>query len=196
MRVRSGHTRALLGAPVSDLADRGTPIEDLWGATGRRLTEDVAREYETHRTGVPSGDRLFRPVAAALRERARTAPGDPAVARLIGAAVRALTPATGPAPRLSTVADRLGISERHLRTLFAREIGLSPKHFARIARLRRVLTQAGTRQWAHLAGDAGFFDQAHLITDFRALMGVSPGAYLAGRLPAPGPCLRTVTRLR
>ncbi|MCA2215265.1 helix-turn-helix domain-containing protein [Jidongwangia harbinensis] len=196
MRVRTGGTRALLGAPVSDLADRGTPIEDLWGAAGRRLAEDVAHAYETHRTGAPSGNRLFRQVAEALRERTRAVPGDPAAGRLVGAAVRALTPAAGPAPRLSVVADRLGVSERYLRTLFAREIGLSPKHFARIARLRRVLMQAGTRQWAHLAGDAGFFDQAHLITDFRALMGVSPGAYLAGRLPAPAPCLRTVTRVR
>jgi AraC-like DNA-binding protein len=192
MRVRSGRTRALLGAPVNELADRATPIEDLWGGLGRRLADVAASAGGVPPDGADRPDdratRLFRPLAEVLRERARSLPGDPAGARLVGAAMRELAPASGPAPRLGVVADRLGISERHLRTVFAREVGLSPKHFARIARLRRVLSLAGRREWAHLAGEAGFFDQAHLITDFRALMGVSPGAYLAGRLPAPSPC--------
>jgi AraC-like DNA-binding protein len=176
LRVRAGRTRALLGAPVSELADRTTAVADLWGALGRRLADRVR-----------NGD-SFGAVADGLRERARSAPADPAEARLVGAALRALDPGSGPAPRLGVVADRLGISERHLRTIFAREVGVSPKHYARIARMRRVLALAGTRQWAHVAGETGFFDQAHLITDFRALMGVSPGAYLAGRLPEPAPC--------
>jgi AraC-like DNA-binding protein len=226
-RVRAGRTRALLGAPVSELADRTTPVADLWGALGRRVADEVAGGLPARRVadevagGFPArrvadesasgfsdwrphgqragaatrlhlpGPDVLRAVAGALRERARSAPGDPAEARLVGAALRALAPESGPAPRLGVVADRLGISERHLRTIFAREVGLSPKHYARIARMRRVLAMAGTRQWAHVAGETGFFDQAHLITDFRALMGVSPGAYLAGHLPAPSPCART-----
>jgi AraC-like DNA-binding protein len=198
MRVRSGRTRALLGAPVNELADRATPIEDLWGGLGRRLAAAASAVPPEHGGagvppdgGHPNDERateLFRSLAEVLRERARSLPSDPAGARLVGAAMRELAPESGPAPRLGVVADRLGISERHLRTVFAREVGLSPKHFARIARLRRVLALAGRREWARVAGEAGFFDQAHLITDFRALMGISPGAYLAGRLPAPAPC--------
>jgi AraC-like DNA-binding protein len=105
---------------------------------------------------------------------------------LVTAAARELATAA----RLADVADRLGVSERHLRNLFAREIGLSPKHFARIGRVRRVLALAGHRGWATVAEDAGFFDQAHMISDFRAFMGVTPAAYLSGRLPAATPCLR------
>jgi AraC-like DNA-binding protein len=82
-----------------------------------------------------------------------------------------------------------------LRNLFGREVGLSPKHFARIGRVRRVLSLAGQRRWATVAEDAGFFDQAHMISDFRAFMGVSPEAYLAGRLPAVTPCLRLTRTL-
>lgn len=80
------------------------------------------------------------------------------------------------------------MSERHLRNLFTREVGLSPKHYARIARLRRVLDQTGTRQWAAVADDAGLFDQAHMISDFRSFMGVTPAAYAAGHLPPTTPC--------
>ncbi|MBM2617711.1 AraC family transcriptional regulator [Actinoplanes sp. LDG1-06] len=110
---------------------------------------------------------------------------------LLAAAVRSLS---GGSRRLADAAVDLGVSERHLRNVFAREIGLSPKHFARITRLRRVLEEAGTRQWSSLADDAGFFDQAHMISDFRAFMGVTPAAFTAGRLPPTTPCSE-LTRL-
>lgn len=93
------------------------------------------------------------------------------------------------AARLGEVATRAGVSERRLRTLFSRDVGLSPKHVARISRLRTVLSLAGTREWAAVADDAGFFDRAHMISDFRDLMGVPPAAYLSGRRPGPAPCL-------
>jgi AraC-like DNA-binding protein len=75
-----------------------------------------------------------------------------------------------------------------LRNLFAGEVGLSPKRFARIDRVRGVLASAGRRQWAQLANDTGYYDQAHMIAEFRAMMGVPPGAFVAGRLPAVHPC--------
>ncbi|XVU29076.1 helix-turn-helix domain-containing protein [Actinoplanes sp. CA-054009] len=106
--------------------------------------------------------------------------GDPAV-------TTAMTALTG-AARLPEAATRAGVSERHLRTLFARDVGLSPKHFARISRLQRVLTLAGHDTWAAVADQAGYFDQPHMISDFRALMGVSPTAYLTGRIPPATPC--------
>jgi hypothetical protein len=65
---------------------------------------------------------------------------------------------------------------------------LSPKQFARISRVRRVLARAGQERWASLAEEAGFFDQAHMIGDFRSLMGVTPAAFLAGKRPAVTPC--------
>ena len=120
-------------------------------------------------------------VVSGVEDALRTAPVD----RLVEAAMRAMTT---PGARLSEVADRLGVSERHLRNLFAREVGLSPKHYARIARVRTVLELAGRKPWSEVADRAGFFDQAHMIGDFRSMMGVSPGAFLAGRFPAVTPC--------
>jgi len=177
LRVRPGRSRALLGLPINELADRVVPLADLWGAPGRRLAEELA---------TAPGRRSTR-IAAALRERAAVAPATVA----LEPALRALSAGAS----TSAAADRLGISERHLRNVFARDVGLSPKQFARIARLRRVLDLAGDRAWARVAGDTGYFDQAHMITDFRALMGVSPGAFAAGRLPPPSPCMG-LTRVR
>jgi AraC-like DNA-binding protein len=137
--------------------------------------------------GAPASELADRVVALedrvvpSVREALRSAPVD----RLVEAAMRAMT---APGARLSEVADRLGVSERHLRNLFVREVGLSPKHYARIARVRTVLELAGRKPWSEVADRAGFFDQAHMIGDFRSMMGVSPGAFLAGRFPAVTPC--------
>lgn len=91
----------------------------------------------------------------------------------------------GPVP---DVARELSVSERQLRNLFAEGVGLSPKHFARINRVRAVLAHAAELSWAQLAAVTGYYDQSHMTSDFRALMGVPPRSYFTGRLPDAMPC--------
>ena len=85
-------------------------------------------------------------------------------------------------------ARKLGVSERQLRNLFDRLVGVSPKQFARLQRVRLVLTDVLRGDLAGLAARAGYFDQSHMTTEFRRLVGVPPGAYAAGRRPPPTPC--------
>ena len=96
----------------------------------------------------------------------------------MAAAVRAF--GASPSVAVGAAADAIGISTRHLRTLFRRHVGLAPKPFARITRLHRVI-QAFRRRpsvdWAALALEAGFYDPSHLVTDFRALLGETPTAF-------------------
>jgi AraC-like DNA-binding protein len=89
---------------------------------------------------------------------------------------------------VAETARALDVSERHLRTLFVRAVGLSPKQFARVDRVRRVVRRGGRGEWARLAAELGYYDQSHLTREFRATMGVSPGAYVAGELPAATFC--------
>lgn len=109
--------------------------------------------------------------------------------RLLRAAVDALStrPYRTPAP-VREVARELAVSERQLRNLFADGVGVSPKHYARIDRLRHVLTHAASAPWAELAAATGYYDQSHMTADFRTLMGVPPGAFFTGRLPRATPC--------
>jgi AraC-like DNA-binding protein len=82
------------------------------------------------------------------------------------------------------VAAALGVGERWLERAFARQIGYGPKTLARIVRLQHAvsLLQGGAApSWTALAYDAGYADQAHLVREFRALAGVTPGAYAAER---------------
>jgi len=64
-----------------------------------------------------------------------------------------------------------------MQRVFARDLGISPKLYARIVRLNAVLATLDETERARavdLALDAGYFDQAHLLRDFRLLAGRTP----------------------
>jgi len=63
---------------------------------------------------------------------------------------------------------------------FEQAVGLTPKRYARVLRfgvLLPSLARCGPRDWARIAAGAGYFDQSHLIREFRQLSGMAPGAY-------------------
>jgi AraC-like DNA-binding protein len=89
---------------------------------------------------------------------------------------------------VSEVADHLGVSERHRRRVFREAVGVSPKAFARLRRFQRAVRAAredGAASWASIAAGAGYYDQAHLITEFRAIAGVTPRVLLGELRAAP-----------
>jgi AraC-like DNA-binding protein len=92
--------------------------------------------------------------------------------------VRAVGLLTGGEP-VHAVARSLHVSERHLRTLFTAATGLTPTAFVRLDRVRSVLAKPG---WSR------YYDQSHMIAEFRRVMGVPPGAYARGHRPDPVPC--------
>ncbi|WP_214318291.1 helix-turn-helix domain-containing protein [Nonomuraea sediminis] len=170
-RLRPGAARLLFGAPVSELVDRIVPIGEL-------LDGDLA--------AYPGQDVVGRLEQALPAMLAARSTADLERAGLLRTAAGALDGERREA--LPALAGRLAVSERHLRDLFSDGIGLPPKRFQRIARLRKVLARGGTRHWAQLAVTAGYYDQSHMTAEFRTLMGITPAAYFAGRLPALRPC--------
>lgn len=90
---------------------------------------------------------------------------------------------------VAEVADALGVSHGHLDREMKRVVGLSPRALSRIHRMRRLLSDIDERRgvdWAALAANHGWFDQAHLIRDFKRYTGVTPKQYLAAREPYLG----------
>ncbi|MEH0638692.1 helix-turn-helix domain-containing protein [Streptomyces bottropensis] len=172
-----GTVRPLLGTPAVDLVGRAVPLGAMPTGTARQLAEElVALAPE----GVVSYLTELLPDLS-VADRSRT--------RLLRSAVDALSTRPGRAPaQVKDVARELAVSERQLRNLFAEGVGLSPKHYARIDRVRQVLTEAPRADWAELAAATGYYDQSHMTSDFRTLMGVPPRSYFTGRLPDPQPC--------
>jgi len=164
--LKRGWSTQLLGVPANLLADRFVHLHDLWGPAGADLCAELL--------ATPAMPAALERVSQAFAARAEHMV-EPASARLARRAVRLLE--TEPVP-IATVADRLGVTARHLRRAFLENIGIGPKDFARAVRLHRVVDSATrTSDWGRIAADAGYYDQAHLIADFRALVGVTPGAF-------------------
>jgi methylphosphotriester-DNA--protein-cysteine methyltransferase len=81
---------------------------------------------------------------------------------------------------IRTVAHEVGISERGLERRFKRYVGLTPKTFSRITRFQRVLKaleSTANPTTLDAALDLGYFDQSHLINDFRQFSGASPSVF-------------------
>lgn len=91
--------------------------------------------------------------------------------------------------QVADVARANGLSVRSLQRLFAAYVGVSPKWVILRYRLHEAVERASTEadvDWAGLAAELGYSDQAHLVRDFRATVGVPPTAYAAGVTGAAG----------
>ena len=190
-RIQPGRARLLLGQSVKGLLNRAVSLSDLWGEPGEHLSRMLAEAGSDPAT-IAQRLPLQRIEQALLGRVLVQETGDRSRSDLAYRAALLLAgddgaAATGPEPVAATAA-RLNVSERHLRNLFTEAAGISPKHFARLARLGTVVAHAGNMRWAQLAAEAGYYDQSHMNAEFRRLMGVPPGAYTASRVPAASPC--------
>lgn len=139
-------------------------------------------------------DRAF---AASLGQRLETATPDRRAAVMQDAVIERLSanPAPSPADRaveriretrgrisVAELARELEVTPRHLRRLFSRRVGISPKQYAKIVQVNAVLAamrpgQPGKIQ--QLALENGYYDQSHFIRDFTRHIGQNPTEFLA-----------------
>jgi AraC-like DNA-binding protein len=76
---------------------------------------------------------------------------------------------------IDDLAEDAGLSSRQFRRQCLILSGLTPKRLCRVIRFRHALSQIGSRQsWADLAQECGYYDQAHMINEFRELGGSTP----------------------
>jgi AraC-like DNA-binding protein len=90
------------------------------------------------------------------------------------------------AVRIGRMAEEIGISHKHLLREFDRCVGLTPKLLARLYSFQRAILAIGQRpavDWSDTAARCGYYDQAHLIREFRAFSGLTPASYLTRRGP-------------
>jgi len=81
--------------------------------------------------------------------------------------------------RVEQLARAAGYSERTLQRLFREYVGVKPKWVLERIRLHEAAERmaAGDGDWAGMALDLGYFDQAHFIKDFKSIVGKSPAEY-------------------
>lgn len=154
---RPGCFRPFLRAPLSTITDRSIDADQVFPG---RLPDplDVATVEAF--------------LGAHLPER------DPRAERAVAIVA---TIAAGPElTRVDALARHVGMSVREVQRLFAEHVGIGPKWVIRRYRLREVterLGQGSSIDWAGLAAELGYADQAHFVRDFTEMFGESPTRY-------------------
>jgi AraC-like DNA-binding protein len=182
LALRPLGARVLLGLPAGELAGIDVPAEAVLGGAGAELHARLRQAPGWPERFDVVDETLLRLMGA---RPAGPSPVAPDVAPEVGWAWGQLL-ATGGATRVSALAAETGWSSRHLTSRFRTEIGLTPKAAARVIRFHRArrllvgqVTAGGQARLADLAVSCGYFDQAHLAREFRALAGVPPSQWLA-----------------
>ena len=171
VHFKPGGAFPFLGMPASEVHNTHLSLETLWGAQAGELRERLLE------AGEPQA--MFRILEDVLLERARRVERHPAVEfalREFRCVPQKLT--------IAAVTEQIGLSAKRFIQVFDSQVGLTPKLFCRVRRFQKVVRLVGAGlpgDWAGVAADCGYFDQAHFIRDFRAFSGLTPSSYLAQR---------------
>ena len=85
--------------------------------------------------------------------------------------------ASGGLMPMDDIKAQSGVSVRQLERLFQQRTGMSPKFFVRLTRFSKawILKENNPQlRWTNIAYTCGYFDQMHLIRDFKEFAGVNP----------------------
>jgi AraC-like DNA-binding protein len=165
-----GAAEAVLGVPASEVAGRIVALDELWGEAATRPLFDRLTNARNSIDAAAIVESAIAERLARVDDARRTKPS-----LALKAAEKLVD------THVNTVAVDLGLSVRHLRRIFRDAFGLSPKAYAKLARFHRALDAArddNCASWASIAAASGYYDQAHLIDEFRAIAGVTPRALL------------------
>jgi len=166
-----GAAGCFFAPPLDATRDLQVPLGDVWGRPGAALRERVLGAATPAEALAVVEDALLGTVAGVP---------DPLVVAACGALSAGMP--------VGKVAADLGVLPRTLRRRFTAQVGLGPKRFARVQRLRRVvrdLDGCSAIDWAGVAARHGYADQSHLVAEFGQLAGVTPTEYLRSRIDGP-----------
>lgn len=173
--LHPGAASCLLEGPADALSERVLALSDLLGDGILALRQQLLE--------IPGDGARFARVEAWLRS--RRGKGLPSA---VESALRRIQQSQGQLD-VAGLAGSLGLSRQRLNLLFHRHVGLPPKTLARLQRFQSALAllQGHDRvPWAELAAHCGYYDQSHLIRDFRAFSGYAPGEFARRAMPDSG----------
>jgi AraC-like DNA-binding protein len=176
VRFLPGAARAFFGVPLHVLQDGHPGLAELWP---RHEAEALAAAlWEREQSIAQRLATIERALLMRLHSREREHAD-----RLARTAV-GLIERSGGALRVEELARTLGVSRQHLALQFRECVGLNAKTFAMVCRFRRVSSSlrslpggADAIDWAGLAGEFGYYDQSHLIHEFRQFAGETPAEF-------------------
>jgi AraC-like DNA-binding protein len=163
IRFRPGMWTSQIQIPGSRTTDALIPLEDVWGARGRTLLNQL---WNTD---------SIEGCAAAMMRSLRAVEARSPVQRAIAWMERMRGQTS-----IEWLAQQTGMSSRQFRRVCVQQTGLSPKFLARVLRFRNALSKVRVHAGEHagLAAECGYTDQSHFISEFQQFSGQTPSAYL------------------
>ena len=170
VRFKPGAASYFFDLPLHELIDLHPALGDVWGdGLAQRFADALWSRPLSDEQAVAVIERLLLQRLQASRLRAG----------LVEAAVGAIEQSHG-AIRIDALANALGVSRQHLASQFRTRVGLPAKVFARVCRFQhasKLIREGAPRDWATLALDLGYYDQPHMIHEFRELAGSTPQSF-------------------
>lgn len=191
VRFRPGGFRPFWQAPISQLTDRVVPAARLFGSRAEKTRQAIMRSSLSLNGGPAwslNGGPAWggdldeddaRMIGFAESLLGSVLPERDPVAEQVAALVSRITDDPG-LRRVDELSAASGLTPRTLQRLFADYVGVSPKWVMRRARLHEAAEHADSGEpvdWACLASDLGYADQAHLTRDFTVTIGIPPTRY-------------------
>lgn len=157
--------RLVFGVPMVHLANTTIALDDLFNAEDRGMSSRLAE--------APDWDARFDLIDRFIARRVATTH---AMTSTMTWAIDQIERSRGLVD-IGELSRRSGYSHKHLISLFREHVGLPPRLVARLVRfdavIRRLKAGAGAT-WVDLAANFGFYDQAHLVREFRHFTGCTP----------------------
>ena len=164
VRFLPGGTLGILDIPPYELTNAIEPLSEISGSLDREICQQ-AQETSSLAAKVRKIEHLLRRKMLARDERG--APLRSAISNILSC---------GGQISVDRLASDTGISGRQLERRFVSEVGIGPKLLCRVLRFQQVFqaVERSDRNWAKIAADCGYYDQAHLIRDFQQFAGQTP----------------------
>lgn len=159
--LRADAAARIVHAPPGQFADANVYLGDVFGAGDVSVCDGLLASARS------SGERLSVVESFLLR---RLRPSSETTAERVAALLKRT-----PGLQVQKLASDMGISARHLSRSFKATFGIGVKQFARLARIENIVAgRSKGLPWVEVACDCGMVDQAHLIKEFKEIVGQSP----------------------
>ena len=170
VRFHSAGARALLKIPMNQITGRILELEAICRGPMRTLAHRLADDCFGHQTLVHLQSHLLKCI------------GDSKTDEKAAYAAQRIWHSRG---KISSrdLALQTGLGLRQFERRFRAEVGLGPKALARVVRLQHLLNlseSSTATTWSAMAIDCGYYDQAHLIRDFKTYAGLTPSMFQTG----------------
>lgn len=168
VHFRAGGAAACFGGDLPDLRNRTVLLEDLWGVPAADLRNQLL-----------DTDSVAAKVGVLVEHLSRRISIDHGRDAAIWRSLQVLQDNFA-SSSIGSLQQQAGCSAARFIRRFTDVVGLTPKRYARVARfnaLLRKVNRDGNPDWAALAAECGYYDQSHLVREFRTLAGMTPSQY-------------------